>query len=117
MDILTFIAELVKAAAWPITAIVVALLFRSEFRALLARLKKGKVGVAEFEFQEQVAELAKEIAEISTAPQPVALDAETVRLATSNPRGLLVSAWFEIEAALKNLAQKNNLLDAQNQIY
>ena len=115
MDILTFITELVKAAAWPITAVVVAILFRTEFRALLGRLKKGKVGAAEFEFQEQVAELAKDIAEVSTANQPVTLDAETIRLAMSNPRGVLVSAWFEIESALKNLAQKHGLLDAQNQ--
>ncbi|MFA6311846.1 MAG: hypothetical protein WCV99_11720 [Sterolibacterium sp.] len=115
MDILTFITELVKAAAWPITAVVVALLFRAEFRALLGRLKKGKVGAAEFEFQEQVAELAKDIAEVSTAPQPVTLSAETIRLATSNPRGVLVSTWFEVEVALKNLAQKHNLLDAQSQ--
>lgn len=115
MDRLTFIAELVKAAAWPATTIVVAILFRAEFRALLSRLKKGKVGSTEFEFQEQVAELAKDIAEITPAPQPVALNAETVRLATSNPRGVMVSAWFEIEAALKNLAQQHNLLDAQTQ--
>lgn len=115
MDILTFIAELIKAAAWPITVVVVSLLFRAEFRALLSRLKKGKVGAAEFEFEEQVAELAKDIAEVSTAPQPVTLNAETVRLATSNPRGVLVSTWFEVEAALKNLARKHDLLDAQNQ--
>lgn len=115
MDTLTFIAELVKAAAWPVTTIAVAIFFRTEFRALLSRLKKGKVGAAEFEFQEQVAELAKDIAEISPAPQPVALKPETVNLATLNPRAAMLSAWIEIEAALKNLAQKHNLLDTQTQ--
>jgi hypothetical protein len=115
MDILTFIAELIKATAWPTTAVVVAVLFRAEFRALLRRLKKGKVGSTEFEFQEQVAELAMDIAEVSTVNQPVSLSADTVRLATSNPRGVMVSAWFEVETALKALALKHNLLDAQNQ--
>lgn len=115
MDILTFIAESLKAAAWPATTIVVATLFRAELRTLLSRLKKGKVGAAEFEFQEQVAELAKDIAEISPAAPPISLNAEMVSLSTSNPRAAMVSAWFEIEAALKNLAQKYNLLDAQSQ--
>jgi hypothetical protein len=115
MDTLTFVAELFKAVAWPATAIVIAVLFRTELRALLSRLKKGKVGSAEFEFQEQVAELAKDIAEVSTANQPISLSAETVRIATTNPRGVMVSAWFEVEAALKALAQKHNILDAQNQ--
>jgi hypothetical protein len=113
MDILTFIAALVKAVVWPITTIMVAVLFRTEFRALLNRLKKGKVGSAEFEFQDQVEELAKDIAEISPVPQPIELKAETVRLASSNPRGVMVSAWFEVETTLKNLAQKHNLLDDQ----
>lgn len=115
MDTLTFIAELVKSAAWPATTIAIAILFRAEFRALLNRLKKGKVGAAEFEFQEQVAELKEDFAEISPAPQPVALKTETVSLATLNPRAAMLSAWIEIEAALKNLAQKNNLLETQTQ--
>lgn len=113
MDALTFLAELIKAAAWPVTTVVLAVLFRSEFRALLGRLRKGKVGSAEFEFQEQVAELAKDIAEISPAPQPVALKPETISLATSNPRAAMLTAWIEIEAALSTLAQKHNILDAQ----
>jgi hypothetical protein len=113
MDTLTFLAELIKAAAWPITTVVLAIMFRSEFRALLGRLRKGKVGSAEFEFQEEVAELAKDIAEISPAPQPVTLKPETISLATSNPRAAMLTAWIEIEAALNALAQKNNLLDAQ----
>jgi hypothetical protein len=52
MDTLTLLAELVKATAWPLTTAVVAILFRTELRALLGRLRKGKVGSAEFEFQE-----------------------------------------------------------------
>lgn len=112
MDALTFIAELVKAGAWPIAAVVLAIMFRSEFRALLGRLKKGKVGSAEFEFQEEVAELKTDIAELSPAPAPVSLKPELIGLATSNPRGAMLTAWIEIETALMALAQKHNLLDA-----
>lgn len=113
MDILTFLAELVKATAWPITTVVVAILFRTEFRALIGRLRKGKVGSTEFEFQEEVKELAQDIAEISPPSGPVALKPEVVSLATLHPRAALLGAWIEIEAALINLAQKHGLLNDQ----
>lgn len=111
MDALTFSAELVKATAWPITTVVVAILFRTEFRALLGRLRKGKVGSAEFEFQKEIKELKNDIAEISTARVHVVLKPEVVSLAILNPRAALLSAWIEIEASLINLAQKHKLLN------
>lgn len=113
MDALTFVSELVKAVASPVTAVVLAVLFRAELRALLSRLKKGKVGSAEFEFQEKVAELASEIEEISPAQQPISLNAETVKLATLNPRAAMLTAWIEIEVALTKLAQKHELLNSR----
>ena len=113
MDALTFLVELVKGTAWPITTLVLAILFRSEFRGLLGRLRKGKVGSAEFEFQEEVEELAKDIAEISSTPEPVTLKPESISLAASNPRAAMLTAWIEIEVALNSLAQKHGLLDAQ----
>lgn len=113
MDALTFFAELIKAIAWPVTAIMLAVLFRLELRALLGRLKKGKVGPAEFEFKEEVEELAKDIAAVSPQPKPVSLKAETVSLAALNPRAAMLRAWIEIEVALTKLAEKHNLLTPQ----
>jgi hypothetical protein len=113
MDALTFLAEITKALAWPVTAVVLAVLFRSELRALLSRLKKGKVGSAEFEFKEEVEELAKDIAEVSPQAKPVALKPETVNLATLNPRAAMLTAWIEIEVALTKLAEKHGLLSPQ----
>lgn len=130
MDIITLTAEVVKASAWPATTILFALLFRHEFKELLGglkellsalkellnRLRKGKLGAAELEFiQEEVAEAKKDMAEIAPQPKPAALNPEAVRLAVLNPRGAMVSAWFEIEVALKNLAQKHNILNAETQ--
>ncbi|MGH8593129.1 MAG: hypothetical protein ACREV3_04545 [Gammaproteobacteria bacterium] len=106
MDTFTFVAELVKAGAWPIITIAVAILFRKELRVLLGRFKKGKVGSAEFEFQEEV----KDVAEYLPVSRPVALKPEVVSLAVLHPRAALLKAWFEIEFALINLAQKHELL-------
>ncbi len=42
MDALTFISEIVKAAAWPIAATVIALFFGQSYGAYLDALKREK---------------------------------------------------------------------------
>ena len=115
MDKLTFLAELLKATAWPITTVVIAVLFRTEFRALLQRIRKGKIGLTEIHFAEEVKELANDVQEITITPGTGALTLrpELVSLATSNPRVALVGAWIEIETALTSLARKHGLLNDQ----
>jgi hypothetical protein len=51
MDWRTFIAELLRTSAWPTVVLVGICVFRKDLRALLAHVKKGKVGAAEFEFE------------------------------------------------------------------
>lgn len=68
MDLLTFIAELFKAIAWPIVTLVVALLFRQQIIALLARLRKGKLGSTEFEFEQEVKALREQVPELPKPP-------------------------------------------------
>ncbi len=109
MDAPTFIVELVKATAWPATIVAVAILFRTEFRALLNRLRKGKLGPAEFEFEKAVRELEQDAAQILPRPQPVPVEPARVSLATSDPRAALISEWLEVERAISNLAQKHGL--------
>jgi hypothetical protein len=106
MDALTFIAEIVKACAWPIAAISIALIFRQQIRALLQRLKKGKLGSAEFEFEETVKALRDEAPRL---PQQAQAGAPNVALATTNPRAAVLEAWLEVEAAADRLVRARNL--------
>jgi hypothetical protein len=105
MDWLTFIVEIVKASAWPLAVVLMALLFRRELRALLARIKKGKVGPAEFEFEETVKELEKEAAQLPGPPETLEVPSAKVSLTTSEPRAAIMNAWLEVENALSSLAQ------------
>ena len=41
MDAFTFLTEIVKAIAWPLAALVIAIVFRSELRSLMKRLSTG----------------------------------------------------------------------------
>lgn len=106
MDILTFIAELVKAAAWPLAAIVIALIFRQQLRALLSRIRKGKVGPAEFEFEQEVKELTEQATPQLPPPQ---VGTPTVTLATTNPRAAILEAWLDVESSVNRLAYNRQL--------
>jgi hypothetical protein len=109
MDALTFIVEIVKAAAWPLATLFIALQFRTELRALLARMKKGKVGPAEFEFEETVKMLKAEAAELPP-PETASIGTPVVTLVTSEPRAAIFNAWLEVETALSHLAQSKGQL-------
>lgn len=100
MDTLTFTVETLKATAWPVAALAIALLFRTELRQLLGRIRKGKVGPAEFEFEETVRALATEAKGLSL-PAP-ATPRRTPQ--GSEPRATILQAWVEVEDALNHLA-------------
>ncbi len=102
MDWLTFIAEITKALGWPVAAVVIALLFRDQLKALLVRVRKGKLGPAEFEFEESVKTLKSEAAQITQGP-PEVLSKDTVALLATNPRGAIITSWLELEEAMRTL--------------
>ena len=111
MDVLTFIAELFKAGAWPIAAVVIAIIFRKQFQALLGRLKKGKVGPAEFEFEDAVRELQQDAADLKL-PAASQAAVPTLSQATLEPRAVILQSWIEVESAVESLARKHGLFNA-----
>ncbi len=104
MDGLTFTAELTKALAWPVASVVIAWIFRAQIEILLVRMKKGKLGPAEFEFEQGVLQAQREL------PQNVlpasARSADTLELGryVSEPRAVVLDAWLRVERALNELA-------------
>lgn len=112
MTTLAFIAAIVKALAWPVAAVVIAVIFRSQIGALLARIRKGKIGPAEFEFEQEVQALAEQI---PAQLQEQQVGTPTVSLATSNPRAAILEAWLGVEGALRLLALNRGLLSPREQ--
>jgi len=107
MDVLTFIAAIVKALAWPVAAIVIAVLFRKQLRALLERIRKGKIGPAEFDFEQEVKELVEQAPAPLQLPTPAATP--TVSLATNNPRAAILEAWLRVEGSAHRLSYYSRL--------
>ncbi|MDX3936380.1 hypothetical protein [Stenotrophomonas sp.] len=106
MDWLTFVVELLKATAWPAAAIVIAFLFRSQIRDLLARIKKGKIGPAEFEFEQGVRDLTEDLPPAVPIEQVPPAD---VTLASLNPRAAILEVWVKLEAVMNRLASSNSV--------
>lgn len=103
MNLLQFIAELVKALAWPLAVLVLGAVFRSEIRALLGRIRRGKVGPAELEFEATVKSLESE-SRLAPGTAPTAtLTAPQVAMVASDPRAAIIGAWLQIEDAAEQL--------------
>lgn len=97
MDWLTFIAEIVKAIAWPVAVVLLARIFRPELANLLRGLKKGKIGPAEFEFERTVKELESTAPDLAWTPAETDRPIEYVRLAATHPRAAILEAWVRLE--------------------
>ena len=133
MDIAKLILEFVKALAWPVTALILALLFRAPLSAILTRLRKAAFpGGVSIELQEEIQEaklLSKQV-EAQAAPpnrprrpaipqteanarmialglKPTSsgLDMSYYReIAQSDPTLALAGVRIELEVLLNNLA-------------
>lgn len=114
MDWLTFIVEIAKALGWPVAAVVVALSFRQQINALLGRMKKGKFGPAEFEFEEAVRVLEQNFP--GTPSDEIALPGvlNTRNSAAVDPRTTILEAWLKVEDAARRLGRKHAALDDQH---
>jgi len=95
MDGLSFVIEIVKAAAWPALGVVGLVLFRPELRLLLAQLKRGRLAGAEFEFE-------RSLQELPTSDSVKKSLNYTIRL-HSPTRDAIVESWRELDDAARDL--------------
>jgi hypothetical protein len=101
-DRLQLMVELLKIIAWPVTLLITALIFQAPIRALLARVKRGRVGTAEIEFEEAVRELAP-----SSLPPEPALSWLSLNTLSVDTRSVVLQAWLGVEEAARRLLQKS----------
>jgi hypothetical protein len=110
MDVLTLVAEIVKAVAWPAAALMIALLLRNPILGLVEglRLSRVKYGDWEAQFDEVKQGVQQNIS--AAAPQFVApaLPAHVASHdeTSSSPTAAILSAWNDLEATVATLASK-----------
>lgn len=134
MELAKLVLGYVKALAWPITALAIALIFRREIRAIIARIRKAALpGGVSIDFEEQILE-TKEIAtrveaslpppnrpktailplteansrmiSLGLKPTPSGLDLNYYRsIAAHDPTLALAGLRIELEILTRNLAK------------
>ncbi len=71
MELAKLILEFIKALAWPVTALVLALLFRAPLSMILKRLRKaGLPGGVSIDFEEEIEEAKQVSREVEALPAP-----------------------------------------------
>lgn len=113
MTWLAFIAELVKALAWPVATLVIIIILRKPLLALLPLLTKFKWKDFEFEFGKQIAEAQ---AEASTKLPPTTQTAKASlaagplhALVQTSPRAAVLEAWIQVDSAARAAVARHEL--------
>ncbi|HZF97753.1 MAG TPA: hypothetical protein VEY92_05840 [Pseudoxanthomonas sp.] len=122
MDTLTFIAEVGKALAWPISVLLLVFMLRKPIRELIPLLRKLRYKEVEMEFSREIAELK---AEAIHAPERLMLPATTpndeqaaarlqdklnakreelLHMVSFSTSVAVIEAWLEVEAAAIEVA-------------
>lgn len=110
--ILEAVLMLLAEAAWPLSALAIALLYRKDIEKLLSRLKSGKVGSTEWVFDQMLESI--EVDEVIGSGSPAEpISSEEATRASSNPRGAIIASWVEVESALKYVVEKKNLISSK----
>lgn len=100
--------EIVKALAWPIAAIWIGYIFRSEVRQLLGRVSSFKYKNVEASFEKILVQAEKsanniEKPKLKETDLELSQKEQLLRIAEVSPRAAIVEAWTIIEtAAMKN---------------
>ena len=115
MSVLEFIAAMTKALTWPAAAVTVAVLFRSQLRAVLSQpVRRFKVGPVEVEWDRTVAEAQVELDQpgIATAlPLAGPVSVELAEVAERSPTAAVMEAHATVERALHQLLVDDGVQD------
>ena len=117
MDWLTFIAEVVRALAWPASLFALVVLLRKPLKELIPLLRKLRYKEIELEFSKEIAVLkAKTFSGQQTALPNSGADsselperlrnkrAELLRMVPFSTRVAIMEAWIEVETAANEVA-------------
>ena len=104
MVVLSFTSELIKALAWPATAIVIVVLLRKPIVELIPLLRRLKYKELELEFTQEVSELKAEVEAIAKekgeeAPSIASTSSDLLNLIPISTRAAIMEAWLEVESA------------------
>ena len=109
MSWLSFIAEIIKAVAWPLTVLGIFLVLRRPLTNLIPVLGRLKFKDFELDFGRRLAEVRADAETLPAArvgkPLPAG-DDSLFHLAATAPRAAILEAWIRLEAAALAAARR-----------
>lgn len=110
MDILSFIASIVRSLAWPLFLLVLVLFLRKPLKDLIPLLQRLKYKDLELEFGRRVeevrAEVARELPQTAHRILPGPEISAITKLAEISPRSAVLEAWLNVEHAALEAANR-----------
>lgn len=108
MHLLEQVLKFLSSTVWPIAVVFVAFIFKNEFSFFLSRLKKGKLGDAEFEFESYLNKVDAEVEEKRVGGDEK-IDRNYAVMASVDPRGAILRLWLKVEAELFSMLNAKGL--------
>ncbi|MDO0946112.1 hypothetical protein [Chromohalobacter israelensis] len=104
MGVLTFLSEIVRSVAWPVTVVVLVVVLRRPLVELIPLLRRLKYKELELDFSQQVSELKAEAESISQEhPEEKGrispISNRILSLVSFSTRASIMEAWLEVESA------------------
>jgi len=118
MDTSTLIVELVKAGAWPVVIVIMAVMVRKPLTGLVEglKLKRLRRGDWEADFYEAMAETKREVAALPPLADPTTtpklIDVDDV-LSSPAAVGEIIVAWKQIEVAINQAAREAGVTEVR----
>ena len=113
MDYLSFIAEMTKALAWPLSAVAIALALRRPLQALLSSIRSLKYSDIELTFEHRLAVLSRQaditLPDLPQRPSELLIKDQLLSLAGNAPVEAVVEGWRYLETQLIGSAKAQNL--------
>ncbi|MBC9031823.1 hypothetical protein IAG41_05420 [Sphingomonas sp. JC676] len=119
MGVLDFIASLVDSLAWPLAAVIIALVFHKQIGSLVAKVKTLKWGEAAVDFTEKLDKVETEAEALAHATDgqdtPAVAAAPSGRfheLLAISPNAAILDTWSEVENEIRKLGKHHGLVDS-----
>lgn len=114
IQIVELLVKTLTGLAWPALVLAFLLLFREQIGELIRRIKGAQWGDAGLLFADRV-EAAEAKANIDPTPEAdAAIQPPPVTVASHDPRGVILSAWLQVEQALYNLVEVRGIAESYN---
>ena len=118
MGVLDFIASLVGSLAWPLAAVIIALVFHKRIGLLLAKIRTLKWGEAAVDFTENLDKVESAAAALADqtdgqdSPPPAAPSGRFHELLAISPNAAILDTWSEVENEIRKLGNHHGLIDS-----